>query len=172
MDWLWNAYVTWPEHTVNFFLAWIDLSRAFDFRIYFRKTLVAFDFDQKLTQKVAQRTMQYNLSKDFLNLHLDWSSAFNFRIWYGRPKMVVYSPLRRSSFVRGTWKVYRSAWIPRKLLIPEKFLVARLYRWTLLVLLASSFKSKADLARIWKVFCQVGYTSVIEKLNISVLHRT
>ena len=139
---------------------------------YILATLVAFDFDQKLTQSVAQRTMQCNLSKDFLNLHLDWSSAFSFRIWYGKPKMAVYSPLRRSSFVRGTWKVYRSGWIPRKLPIPEKFLVARLYRWTLSVLLASSFKSKADLARIWKVFCQVGYTSVIEKLNISVLHRT
>ena len=34
----------------NFFLAWIDWSR-------FGKKLIAFDFDEKLTQSVAQVTM-------------------------------------------------------------------------------------------------------------------
>ena len=34
--------ITWQN---NFFLAWIDWSRAFDFRICFGKTLVAFDYD-------------------------------------------------------------------------------------------------------------------------------
>ena len=34
----------------------------------FGKT-VAFDFDEKLTQSVAQITMQYHVSKDFLHLH-------------------------------------------------------------------------------------------------------
>ena len=41
----------------SFFLAWTDLSHAFDFRIRFGKTLVAFDFNEKLTQSVAQITM-------------------------------------------------------------------------------------------------------------------
>ena len=45
--------LTWQY---NFFLVWIDLLRAFDFRIYFGKTLIAFDFDEKLTQSVAQIT--------------------------------------------------------------------------------------------------------------------
>ena len=43
----------------NFFLAWIDLSRVFDFRIYFGKILISFDFDEKLAQSVAQVTLQY-----------------------------------------------------------------------------------------------------------------
>ena len=37
--------------------AWIDWSRAFDFRMCFGKTLIASDFDEKLTQSVAQVTM-------------------------------------------------------------------------------------------------------------------
>ena len=35
----------------------------------FGKTLVAFDFNEKLTQSVAQIAMQYYVSKDFLHLH-------------------------------------------------------------------------------------------------------
>ena len=46
--------ITWQ---VNFFLAWFDWSRTSDFRICFGKTLIAFDFDEKLTQSVAQVTM-------------------------------------------------------------------------------------------------------------------
>ena len=42
--------------TNNFFLAWIDLSDALDFWISFGK-IVAFNFDEKLTQSVAQTTM-------------------------------------------------------------------------------------------------------------------
>ena len=42
---------------MNLFLAGIDWSCAFDFRIYFGKTLTAFDFNEKLTQNVAQVTM-------------------------------------------------------------------------------------------------------------------
>ena len=41
---------------------------AFDFRICFGKTLVAFDFDEKLTQSIAQITMQCHVSKNFLRL--------------------------------------------------------------------------------------------------------
>ena len=41
----------------SFLLSWIDWSRAFDFRICFGKTLIASDFDKKLTQSVAQVTM-------------------------------------------------------------------------------------------------------------------
>ena len=53
----------------NFLLAWIDWSRSFDFRICFGKTLITSDFDEKLTQSVAQLTMWYHVSKDFLPLH-------------------------------------------------------------------------------------------------------
>ena len=42
---------------MNYFVAWIDWSGASDFRIYFGKTLVACDFDEKLTRSVAQITM-------------------------------------------------------------------------------------------------------------------
>ena len=41
----------------NSFLAWIDLSHAFNLRIWFGKTLVAFDFYEKITQNVAQITV-------------------------------------------------------------------------------------------------------------------
>ena len=34
-----------------------------------RKKLVAFDFDEKITQSVTQITMQYHVSKDFFRLH-------------------------------------------------------------------------------------------------------
>ena len=47
----------------------VNLSRAFDFRICFEKTLVAFDFDEKFTQSVAQITMLYHVPEDFLRLH-------------------------------------------------------------------------------------------------------
>ena len=46
--------ITWQN---NFFLACFDWPRAFDFRISFRKILLALDFDEKLTQNVAQITM-------------------------------------------------------------------------------------------------------------------
>ena len=58
---------TWQN---NFFLAWIILLSAFNFRICFGETLAAFDFDEKFTQSVAQITMLYHVSKDFLRLHL------------------------------------------------------------------------------------------------------
>ena len=38
----------------NYFLAWFDWSCAFNFKIYFEKALIAFDFDEKLTQSDAQ----------------------------------------------------------------------------------------------------------------------
>ena len=50
----------------NFFLASIDESRAFDFRICFGKTLVAFVFDEKLMES----NYVYYVSKDFLPLHV------------------------------------------------------------------------------------------------------
>ena len=55
--------------TKYFFLAWIDWSRASNFRICFEKILVGFDFDLKLTQNVAQITMYCHVSKEFLRLH-------------------------------------------------------------------------------------------------------
>ena len=53
----------------NFSLAWIDWSRIFEIRICFEKTLIAFYFDKRLTPSVAEVTMQYHVSKDFLPLH-------------------------------------------------------------------------------------------------------
>ena len=41
----------------NFLVAWIDWSHAFDFRICFGKTLIAFNFDEKFKQSVAQVTV-------------------------------------------------------------------------------------------------------------------
>ena len=41
----------------NFFFALTDWSRAFNFKICFRKTSFAFHFDEKLTQSVAQVIM-------------------------------------------------------------------------------------------------------------------
>ena len=52
-----------------FNLAWFDSSSAFYFRICVGKTLIAFDFDEKLKQGDAQVTMWYHVSKDFLPLH-------------------------------------------------------------------------------------------------------
>ena len=54
----------------NFFLAWIILSSVFDFRVCFGEILVAFDFDEKFTQSVAQIAMLYHVSEDFLCLHM------------------------------------------------------------------------------------------------------
>ena len=48
----------------NFFLAWIDWSCAFGFRVCFGKILVAFDFEEKLTHNDV-----IHVSKDFLRLH-------------------------------------------------------------------------------------------------------
>ena len=39
----------------NFFLVCFNSSHAFDFRLRFAKTLVAFNFDEKLTQNVECR---------------------------------------------------------------------------------------------------------------------
>ena len=41
--------------TKNFFLAWIDWPRAFDFKICFGKTLIAFNFDKKNLHKALQK---------------------------------------------------------------------------------------------------------------------
>ena len=54
----------------NFFLAWIDWSR-------FGKKLIAFDFDENLTQSVAQVTIWYHVSKDFLPLHFAVSQVLS-----------------------------------------------------------------------------------------------
>ena len=86
----WFLTITWQN---NFFLAWIDLSRAFDFRICSGKTFIAFDFDGKLTQNVAQITMcqiaqNTNISceKTFFACTL---RLINFRTWFGKGKNVV-----------------------------------------------------------------------------------
>ena len=48
--------------TKQFPFAWINLSRAFGFKICFGKTLVVFDFDEKFTQSVAHMTMLHHVS--------------------------------------------------------------------------------------------------------------
>ena len=40
--------------TTKPFFAFLNWSSAFDFRIFFGKTLISFNFDQKLTQSIAQ----------------------------------------------------------------------------------------------------------------------
>ena len=59
----------------NFLLAWIDWSRVFEFRISLGKTLIAFDFDAKLTQSGKI------LSSPVL---CSWSGAFYFRVGFAR----------------------------------------------------------------------------------------
>ena len=53
---------------------------VFDFRICFIKKLVAFDFGEKFTQSVAQITMLYHVSKDFLCLHFALDQ-FQYMTW-------------------------------------------------------------------------------------------
>ena len=50
----------------NFFLGCFDWSHAFNFRI---GKAVPFDFNEKLTQNVAQITLIWCTTKDFLHLH-------------------------------------------------------------------------------------------------------
>ena len=66
--------ITWQN---NSFLAWIDWPCAFNFRICFGQTLVAYDFDGKLTQSFAQIFMQYHVSKDFLCLHFAFDQVLS-----------------------------------------------------------------------------------------------
>ena len=54
--------------TKHFFLAWIDWSHACDMKICFGKTLVVIDFDEKVTETVAQ-IIKYHMSKYFLSQH-------------------------------------------------------------------------------------------------------
>ena len=52
----------------------------------FRKTLVAFDFDEKLIQNnyVTSRVKRISLP-----VFCGWSSAFIFRIWFGKQKNAI-----------------------------------------------------------------------------------
>ena len=74
-----------------FFLAWIDWSCAFNFRICFGKTLVAFDFDEKThTKSVAQNYVISRVKRLSSLAFCGWSSTFNFRIWFGKWKKQKY----------------------------------------------------------------------------------
>ena len=48
------AQIILYSHVTIQFLPWIDLLHTFDFRIYFGKTVVASNFDEKLTLSIAQ----------------------------------------------------------------------------------------------------------------------
>ena len=74
----------------NFFLACIDWSRALDFRICLEKTLVAFDFDEKLKQSVAKITRYVTSRVKTLAspAFCGWSSAFKFRCDSENEKML------------------------------------------------------------------------------------
>ena len=55
-------------HVTKQFLLYLnslDWSSAFDFRIWFAKTLIAFDFDEKLTQRVAHVICNITCQKTF-----------------------------------------------------------------------------------------------------------
>ena len=60
-----------------------DLIYAFGFRICFGKTLTAFDFDEKLTQSVAQKLCNITYQKTFFpfTLRLVGCFQFQFMIW-------------------------------------------------------------------------------------------
>ena len=72
-------------------LAWINLSRAFDFRTYFGKTLVTFDFDEKFIQSVTQITILYQVSEEPLWL-------INFRAWLENGRM----PCKQKYWIKNT----------------------------------------------------------------------
>ena len=92
--------ITWQN---SFFLAWINLLRAFYFRICFGETLVAFDFEEKFTQNVAQITILYLESKDFLHMHfvLDqtwkWKNTVMKKYWI--KNMAVKIPNSNLAFI-------------------------------------------------------------------------
>ena len=80
--WFWIWLRTYTNHCTDnsllscentFSLAWIELSHPFDFRRCFGKALVAFDLDKKLTQSLAQITMQYHVSDISLPALCSWS---------------------------------------------------------------------------------------------------
>ena len=48
----------------------------------FRKTLVVSDFNEKVAQNVAQATMSYYVSKDFLRLHFAVDDALSISEYY------------------------------------------------------------------------------------------
>ena len=48
----------------------------------FRKTLVVSDFIEKVAQNVAQATMSYYVSKDFLRLHFAVDDALSISEYY------------------------------------------------------------------------------------------
>ena len=68
----------------------IDLSRVFDFRMCFGKTLVAFNFDENLTQSVPQITIAQKtiiiVENTFFACTL-W--LINFKTWFGKRKNAV-----------------------------------------------------------------------------------
>ena len=75
--------ITWQN---NFFLALIDWSRAFDFRICFGKTLIASNFDKKLTQSVAHN---YVISRVKILSFPALSDALNFKLWFRKRENAV-----------------------------------------------------------------------------------
>ena len=73
-------------HVTKQFLLYLnslDWSSAFDFRIWFAKTLIAFDFDEKLTQRVAQVICNITCQKTFFPCTLRLIRCFQFQgmIW-------------------------------------------------------------------------------------------
>ena len=88
---LWFRASTCFRFWNNFFLAWIDRSSAFNFRISFGKTLLDFDFDGKLTQSAAKVTTRVKrLSSRAV---CGWSGGFSFRVWFGKRNMAVKIPI-------------------------------------------------------------------------------
>ena len=83
----------------NFFFAWIDWSRAFNFRICFRKTLIPFHFEKTHTLSVAQMTVISRVKRLSSVVLCDWSSVFNFRIWLGKRKNVVKAEISNQKYV-------------------------------------------------------------------------
>ena len=72
-------------------LAWINLSRAFDFRTCFGKTLMTFDFNEKFIQSVTQITILYQVSEEPLWL-------ISFRTWLENGRM----PCKQKYWIKNT----------------------------------------------------------------------
>ena len=74
--------ITWQ---INFFLAWVHWSHAFDFRKNINwKNINCFRFWWEIYTKCSTSNYVISLVKRLSSPALcDWSGAFNFRVWFG-----------------------------------------------------------------------------------------
>ena len=93
---LWFRTSTWSRkvaqiilyhHMTKLFLACLNwLTIYFWYKNVFWKTLIAFDFDEKFTQSVAEATVISHAKILSSPALWGWSGAFNFRVWFWKWK--------------------------------------------------------------------------------------